>query len=187
MPPFRGHYQEKEMSVTLEEIKLYLRVDGNSDDDLIETLKDSAEQLCSDILRNDDHDVLYGTKYGKAYINEAVIGVDANGQVVGYVISATSGNGYEGNIKLSIGITPDGTVKGIAFTELNETPGKGSLAAEPGFINQFDNRSVTQFVLNGSGSDGIDAISGATITSTAVVNAVNAGLDFFHSVMQGGN
>ena len=130
---------------------------------------------------------VYGTKYGKAYINEAVIGVDANGQVVGYVISATSGNGYEGNIKLSIGITPDGTVKGIAFTELNETPGKGSLAAEPGFINQFDNRSVTQFVLNGSGSDGIDAISGATITSTAVVNAVNAGLDFFHSVMQGGN
>ena len=62
MHPFRGHYQEKEMSVTLEEIKLYLRVDGNSDDDLIETLKDSAEQLCSDILRNDDHDVLYGTK-----------------------------------------------------------------------------------------------------------------------------
>ena len=70
---------------------------------------------------------VYGTKYGKAYINEAVVGVDANGQVVGYVISATSGNGYEGNIKLSIGITPDGTVKGIAFTELNETPGKAWL------------------------------------------------------------
>ena len=48
------------MSVTLEEIRLYLRVDGNSDDDLIETLKDSAEQICSDILRNDDPDVLYG-------------------------------------------------------------------------------------------------------------------------------
>ena len=60
MPPLRGHYQEKEMSVTLEEIRLYLRVDGNSDDDLIETLKDSAEQICSDILRNDDPDVLYG-------------------------------------------------------------------------------------------------------------------------------
>ena len=48
------------MSVTLEEIRLNLRVDRNSDDDLIETLRDSAEQICSDILRNDDLDVLYG-------------------------------------------------------------------------------------------------------------------------------
>ena len=72
MPPSRGHYQEKEMSVTLEEIRLYLRVDGNSDDGLIETLKDSAEQICSDILRNDDPDVLYGTRYGKAAVLYAI-------------------------------------------------------------------------------------------------------------------
>ena len=60
------------MSVTLEELKSYLRVDGNSDDGLIETLKDSAEELCTDILRNDDLNVLYGTKYGKAAILYAV-------------------------------------------------------------------------------------------------------------------
>lgn len=60
------------MSVTLEELKSYLRVDGNSDDGLIETLKDSAEELCTDILRNDDLNVLYGTKYGKAAVLYAV-------------------------------------------------------------------------------------------------------------------
>ena len=60
------------MSVTLEELKIYLRVDGNSDDGLIETLKDSAEELCTDILRNDDLSVLYGTKYGKAAVLYAV-------------------------------------------------------------------------------------------------------------------
>ena len=60
------------MSVTLEELKSYLRVDGNSDDGLIETLKDSAEELCTDILRNDDISVLYGTKYGKAAVLYAV-------------------------------------------------------------------------------------------------------------------
>lgn len=60
------------MSVTLEEIRLYLRVDGNSDDGLIETLKDSAEQICFDILRNDDPDVLYGTRYGKAAVLYAI-------------------------------------------------------------------------------------------------------------------
>ena len=58
--------------MTLEELKIYLRVDGNSDDGLIETLKDSAEELCTDILRNDDLSVLYGTKYGKAAVLYAV-------------------------------------------------------------------------------------------------------------------
>ena len=60
------------MSVTLEELKSYLRVDGNSDDGLIETLKESAEEICTDILRNDDLSVLYGTKYGKAAVLYAV-------------------------------------------------------------------------------------------------------------------
>ncbi len=58
------------------------------------------------------------------------------------------------------------------------------------FKDQFADRQVDQFVHNKGGVSGdnvIDAISGASTTSGAVVNAVNAGLDFFHSVMQGGN
>ena len=82
---------------------------------------------------------------------------------------------------------PDGTVMKIAFIELNETPGKGSLAAEPKFKDQFNDRSVDSFVLNGDKSaNGVDAISGATVTSKAVLNAVNAGLDFFRNVIMGG-
>ena len=130
---------------------------------------------------------VYGTKFGRTYINEALKGVDANGNVVGYVFGITNSNGYSGDIQLSLGIAADGTVLGVAFTELNETPGKGSLAAEPAFKDQFDNRAVTQFVLNGDGDDGIDAITGATITSNAVINAVNAGLDFYQVVFAGGN
>ena len=63
------------------------------------------------------------------------------------------------------------------------------LADEPAFKDQFVDRQVTQFVHNKGGATGdnvIDAISGASTTSGAVVNAVNAGLDFFHTVM-GGN
>ena len=130
---------------------------------------------------------VYGSKFGRTYINEALKGVDASGSVVGYVFGITNSNGYEGDIKLSLGLKADGTVFGIAFTELKETPGKGMLAGEPAFKDQFNNRAVTSFTLNGDGDDAIDAVTGATITSSAVVNAVNAGLDFFHSVMQGGN
>ena len=130
------------------------------------------------------------TKFGKAYVNEAFVAKDASGNTVGYALSVTSGDGYDGNVTLSMGLDATGKVLGIAFTELTETPGMGMLADEPAFKDQFANREVTQFVHNKGGASGdntIDAISGASTTSGAVVNAVNAGLDFFHSVMQGGN
>ena len=132
---------------------------------------------------------VYGTKYGKAYVNEALVAKDAADNTVGYALSVTSGDGYDGNVTLSLGLDATGKVLGIAFTELTETPGMGMLADEPAFKNQFADRDVTQFVHNKGGASNdntIDAISGASTTSGAVVNAVNAGLDFFHSVM-GGN
>ena len=133
---------------------------------------------------------VYGTKFGKAYVNEAFVAKDAAGNTVGYALSVTSGDGYDGNVTLSMGLDANGKVLGIAFTELTETPGMGMLADEPAFKDQFADRQVDQFVHNKGGVTGdnvIDAISGASTTSGAVVNAVNAGLDFFHSVMQGGN
>ena len=133
----------------------------------------------------------YGTKFGKSYINEAFVAKDAAGQTMGYAISISTGDGYGGQpVTLSLGLDPEGKVLGIAFTELEQTPGLGTLAGEPAFMNQFADKQVTQFVHNKGGATGdnvIDAISGASTTSGAVVNAVNAGLDFFHSVMQGGN
>ena len=132
---------------------------------------------------------VYGTRFGRVFINEAYIGKDSSGNTCGYAVSVTSSEGYDGNITLSLGIRADGTVEGISFTELHETPGMGMRAGDPEFMSQFEGRNVTSFVHNkggASGSDTIDAISGASTTSGAVVNAVNAGLDFFQSVMKEG-
>lgn len=127
-------------------------------------------------------------KFGATAIDEALEAVDAQGNVIGYVFSITNRNAYNPPVKLALGVTKEGTVLKIAFIELNETPGKGSLADEPKFKDQFNDRTVESFVLNGEGDDGIDAISGATVTTKAVLNAVNAGLDFFRNViMEGGN
>ena len=126
---------------------------------------------------------VYGSDYGKAYINEMVVGTDDSGNPTGYVISATSGDGMEGNITVSIGLTSDGTGSGIAFTELNETPGLGSLVDEDAFKGQFAGVKTDSFVLNKSGGstadNEIDSVTGASISSQAVVNAVNAALDFY--------
>ncbi len=126
---------------------------------------------------------VYGTDFGKAYINEAAVGVDGSGVPVGYVLSVTSGDGFEGNITMSVCILPDGTVGSIAFTELNETAGMGMLCGEDAFKGQFAGVNAERFTLNKAGDstadNEIDTVSGASTSSGAVVNAVNAALDFF--------
>ncbi|MCD7744216.1 MAG: FMN-binding protein [Lachnospiraceae bacterium] len=137
-------------------------------------LDDAIEALGDDI---------YDSAFGKTYINEAVVGYDANGEIVGYVISVTSGDGFDGDITLSVGLTTDGTVVKIAFTTLNETAGMGMRVDEDAFKGQFEGVSTDAFVLNKSGGsteeNEIDTVSGASTSSGAVVNAVNTALAFF--------
>lgn len=130
----------------------------------------------------------YGTEFGRVKINQAVEGLDVYAHTVGYAIEVTSAEGYEGNITLSVGISANGTINSISFTELNETPGKGMFASEPEFKDQFNGLSDARLKLVKSGksaSNEIDSISGATITSNAVVNAVNAALDFYNNTIKG--
>ena len=141
-------------------------------------LKDQVDALGGEI---------YGSGFGRVTINEAVEGIDASGNSVGYAISATSAEGYDGNITLYVGVSPEGELRSISFTELHETPGKGSLCDEPAFKDQFSGKTVSAFKLNsGSGDEKIDGITGATISSRAVVNAVNAALDFYQNSIRGG-
>jgi RnfABCDGE-type electron transport complex G subunit len=131
---------------------------------------------------------VYGTDFGKVYINDVVVGKDDSGNVAGYVISVTSSDGFDGNITLSAGISADGTLNGISFTELNETAGMGMRCDEAEFKDQFNGVNVEKFTLNKAGGstadDEIDSVSGASISSGAVVNAVNAALDFFAANMK---
>ena len=101
---------------------------------------------------------------------------------MGYVVSSSSNDGFDGTITLSVGVLEDGTVTGIAFTELAETAGMGMRCGDPEFKDQFAGRNVERFTLNKAGGstadDEIDSVSGASISSGAVVNAVNAALAF---------
>ena len=134
---------------------------------------------------------VYGTDFGKAYINEVIVGKDGSGKVAGYVISATSKDGMDGEITMSVGLSTDGTVTGISFTVMNETAGLGSLVTEDAFKGQFNGVKTDRFTLfkaGGAAAPGeINGVSGATISSSAVVNAVNAAVDFFENDIQGGN
>jgi electron transport complex protein RnfG len=128
-----------------------------------------------------------GNDYGKVTVDEMVEAKDETGNVIGYVVSSTSGDGYGGDIKVAVGVKLDGTVVGIGMLEINETAGLGMKAAEGSFKDQFKDKTVEAFeVVKGGVSEEnqIDAISGATITSEAVTNAVNAAVYTANSYME---
>jgi Predicted NADH:ubiquinone oxidoreductase, subunit RnfG len=120
-------------------------------------------------------------------INEVMQALDASGQLIGYVITVTDHEGYGGDIQFSMGVTLDGILNGISLLSISETAGLGMKAGDV-LVPQFADKKVESFTYTKSGSTNdseIDAISGATITTNAIVNGVNGGLLFFNSVLAG--
>lgn len=120
-----------------------------------------------------------GGDHGNIAFESVYEGLDAGGNLVGYVVNVTSKDGFGGEITISVGIKDDETVTGMEFLTINETAGLGMRASEPEFMDQYIDVSVDQFELLKEGADEageIQALSGATITSTAVTNAMNAAL-----------
>ena len=104
-------------------------------------------------------------------VNEAL---DASGNVVGYVI-VTTFSGAQGNITQATGVDSDFLCSGISIIEHSETSGLGAVAAS---TSQAGEDWRAQFPGQGEGialskaGGEIDAISGATITSRTITNAV---------------
>lgn len=121
-------------------------------------------------------------------INNVFEAKGADGTVLGYVLVVTNHEGYGGDIQFTLGVKMDGTVNGISILAIAETPGLG-MEAESVLKPQFAGKNVAQFTVTKTGAvsdEQIDAISGATITSDAVTNGVNAGLYYFQNVLGGG-
>ena len=101
------------------------------------------------------------------------------------VLQALDENGNK--ITIIMGVSDDETLKGIEFLSISETPGLGMKAKDDDpdkqsdFKDQFKgvqpgSYKLTKRNINMSGTTEIDAISSATITTSAVTNMLNAGL-----------
>ena len=124
----------------------------------------------------------------KARINEVMEALDASGNKLGYVLTVTSKEGFGGDIKFTVGVQNDGTVNGMSILSISETAGLGMKAGDV-LVPQFRDKKVPMFSYTKTGAtsdDQIDAISGATITTNAVVNAMNAGLNYVQTQLGGG-
>ena len=123
-------------------------------------------------------------------ISSAVEAVDASGKALGYIFNITTSKGYGGDIQLTVGIQSDGTVSGYSVLSISETAGLGMKAKEADFKDQFKDKNVEKFTYTKTGESGddmIDAISGATITTNAVTNAVDSALVYFQNELGGGS
>ena len=140
---------------------------------------DASDFQDLDVNVEDAVAVLQQSGYEKDRIDEVKLAVDGSGSSLGYVMTITSTEAYGGELQIAVGIRMDGTVNRISFLSLSETMGLGMEAKQPAFYEQFSGKKVDAFAYTKSGATAeneIDALSGATITSNAVTNAVNAGL-----------
>lgn len=108
------------------------------------------------------------------------------GEAIGYVF-VTEAKGYGGTIKVMTGIGSDGDIKGVAILSINETPGLGANAAKPEFTDQYKQKAAKiQVVKNAAAGEGqVEALTGATISSKAVTDAVNKAVAEYNKLKGG--
>ncbi|HBT49254.1 MAG: Electron transport complex, RnfABCDGE type, G subunit [Caldanaerobacter subterraneus] len=111
-------------------------------------------------------------------------GYDANSSLVGYVFKITS-NGYGGEIQFMVGISKKGYITGIKILNHKETPGLGANATKSFFTDSFKGKSVADKLVvvkhPPKADNEIQALTGATITSNAIVNGVNMVREIYNS------
>ncbi len=89
--------------------------------------------------------------------------------------------GYGGPILIMLGITKNSDVSGIKIIAHTETPGLGANITKDFFQNQFAGMDLTETTLSLVKDGGsVDHVSGATISSVAVTQAVKEGLEFYN-------
>ena len=127
------------------------------------------------------------SRYGNVGVESVLEGTDASGNPVGYVLNTYSNDSYGGLVSLSVGVDMGGTIVGVGIREISDTPGLGLKAQDAEYTDQFVGKNADALTVTKSGSateTEINAISGATVTSEATTNAVNAALYYLHNYLE---
>jgi len=98
------------------------------------------------------NDILYYKAYGK---DEKFLGVAFK----------ALGKGYSSTIETMVGMSKEGKILAIKILSQNETPGLGAKVAEPAFRGRFSDKNIQNL-------NEVEAITGATISSRAVIDSV---------------
>ena len=110
---------------------------------------------------------------------------DLGGKPVAVLFAVTATDGYAGPIRLLVGVRADGRLSGVRVVSHDETPGLGDRieSRRSEWIFQFDGRSLADpvpaaWAIRADGGD-FDQITGASVSSRAVLKAVRDTLVYF--------
>lgn len=145
-----------------------------------QTQEESQQQVLPDAQTFETATTADGTEY--------VVGKSGE-EIVGYVFT-TSSNSYGGALEVMTGIKTDDTVTGVNILSIDDTPGLGLNAQNEEFRDQYKQTIPAsgsfEVIKNATAGDGqIAALTGATITSNAVTDAVNQAVALYQSVKGG--
>lgn len=148
------------------------------------------QSVYADAASFEEQKIDYTPEDESIVINTVLQADSSDKQKLGYVFDVTSKNGYGGDVQIAVGITNEGEVTAFKVIAASETPGLGAKSMEDEYASQFSGLSALkhiEFSKTGANRENneIDAISGATITTTATTNAVNAAVDMFNTVLKG--
>lgn len=149
-----------------------------SDADTFEDIEYDADALAQYV-------VSCGISDGTFSVDGVAGAYDGSGSIIGYAVTVTDGEGYGGDIQITVGILNDGTVNGVSILSISETAGLGMKAKDDSFLSQFAGKLVSAFTYTKDGASAdneIDAISGATITTNAMTNGVNIAIYSFNYI-----
>lgn len=132
------------------------------------------------VFPDSEYEIIYSKNIDKNK-SESIIDVATatkDGVILGYLYLVAN-SGYSGDVSTLIGIDAnENKIINVIVTKQTETPGLGSLATEPKFLDQFSEKTTDEVLKT---KDNIAAITGATITSAAVVNSVNEAFADFNT------
>ena len=138
-----------------------------------EITEDRIDEITAENTRLAMQEVLQADSYDEVEYtggDSQVTGVYKAGDA-GYVVEV-SVSGSQGMISMVVGVDTAGTVTGVSIVDMSETPGLGDKASEPEFRSKFVGTTGDAAVDKDGGT--IAALTGATVTSRAVANGVNA-------------
>ncbi|MDQ1330019.1 MAG: H+/Na+-translocating ferredoxin:NAD+ oxidoreductase subunit [Thermodesulfobacteriota bacterium] len=137
-----------------------------------------------DILKGSSNDPIKDRFKIKDGETERHVFVGKSGGKPEMVTFETTGKGFKGDIAMMVGVNvTDDKIVGIGITTHSETPGIGAKAqTDPRFSGQFKGMPLTgEFKIKKEGGQ-VDAISGATITSRGVADAVSDAVKIYSRI-----
>lgn len=109
-------------------------------------------------------------------------------ELVGYILKVNS-KGFHGPIDFVIAISKEDKISGVKVLSHSETPGLGAKISEDKFTSRFKDKPANKYLeiikISPSNDNQVEAVSGATVSSTASGKAVNEAITFYVEKIKG--